>query len=220
MTQGSTRRETVAYQAVLLGACAAAAAALLILGDGSTRAAIADRKTEDLLASLSQVLPSSLHDNDLIANTKTLRDNTGSPWTVYTATKHGRPTGFAFRATGHGYAGPIELLLGLDPDGELLGVRVVSHSETPGLGDKIDLAKDDWILGFDGRSLENTTPEQWRVTKDGGDIDTLTGATITPRAVVEAVYEGLVFFGEHRDELVGPTQDHEEPAVRRRREDP
>ena len=197
----SIRKETVGYQALLLGGCAAAAAALISLGNESTRDAIAERRSEDMLESLSQVVPSSLHDNDLLAAATVLDDEDGEPITVYAATRNGQPTGFALQTRGQGYAGPIELLLGVDSEGELLGVRVIAHSETPGLGDKIEIAKDDWILGFDGRSLSNTPPEKWRVRKDGGDIDALTGATVTPRAVVKAVYRGLLFLEEHRNGL-------------------
>lgn len=195
-------KERIVYQAGLLGGYAALAAALLILGNEATRETIAERQAEDMLESLAQVLPDSLHDNDLLEDRKVVRDDEGNPVVVYTATKKGGHTGFAFATTGRGYAGDIELILGVDTDGKLLGVRVIAHAETPGLGDKIEIEKDDWILGFDGRSLENTTKAQWRVKKDGGEIDALTGATITPRAVVEAVYGGLVFFRDHRGTLI------------------
>lgn len=219
MAADPTRKGHIAYQAGLLGGYAALAAALLILGNEATRDAIAEREAEDMLESLSQVLPDAMHDNDLLEGTIALDDAHGDPVVVYSASQQGRITGFAFGATGQGYAGDIELILGVDPDGELLGVRVISHAETPGLGDKIEIEKDDWILGFDGRSLENTTTGQWRVKKDGGEIDALTGATVTPRGVVEAVYEGLVFFREHRNTLIAgepsryaKTLEHEEGA--------
>ena len=86
-----------------------------------------------------------------------------------------------------GYSGDIRLLVGVDKAGKLAGVRVLNHRETPGLGDKIELKKSDWVLSFNGRSLQDPTPENWAVTKDGGEFDTFTGATVTPRAVVESV---------------------------------
>ena len=93
-------------------------------------------------------------------------------------------------------------MMGMDKDGAVLGVRVVAHAETPGLGDKIERGKSDWILSFDGRSLSNTSSERWRVKKDGGDFDQFAGATITPRAVVHGVESGLKFFQRHKAELL------------------
>jgi electron transport complex protein RnfG len=91
-----------------------------------------------------------------------------------------------------GYNGDIRLWLAFNPTGEVLGVRVFEHQETPGLGDKIDPKIDDWILGFNGKSLANLTTRQWQVQRDGGDFDQFSGATITPRAVVAAVHQGLL----------------------------
>lgn len=194
-------RRRVGYQAGLLGGFATLAAALLILGDDATHVAIAERQAEDLLESLAQVLPASLHDNDLLKDAVIVDDANGTPVTVYRALVDHRPSGFAFRTVGYGYAGAIEILLGVDPGGHLLGVRVLAHAETPGLGDKIEVAKNDWIKGFDGLSLDDTPAGDWRVKKDGGRFDSFSGATITPRAVVGAVHEGLLFFAAHRDRL-------------------
>jgi electron transport complex protein RnfG len=93
------------------------------------------------------------------------------------------------------------VLLGVDADGRVLGARVLSHAETPGLGDKIEVARDDWILSFDGKSLGEPPRERWAVRKDGGDFDQFSGATITPRAVVSAVKSGLELFATQRDAL-------------------
>jgi electron transport complex protein RnfG len=100
-----------------------------------------------------------------------------------------------------GYAGDIELLVGVRADGRVAGVRVVEHHETPGLGDGIEADKSDWIRGFDGRSLGDPPREDWAVRRDGGDFDQFTGATITPRAVVEAVRDTLIYFEDHRDQV-------------------
>lgn len=194
-------RKRVGYQAGLLGGFATLAAALLIVGNNSTHEAIAERHAEDLLESLSQVLPDTLHDNNLLDNALIIEDADGTPITIYRAIKAQHLTGLAWRVTGQGYAGAIQLLLGVRPNGELLGVRVLAHAETPGLGDKIEVQKDDWILDFDGRSLANTPSPEWQVQKDGGRFDQFSGATITPRAVVKAVHRGLEFFATHRDTL-------------------
>jgi electron transport complex protein RnfG len=193
-------RERVGYQALLLGGFALAAAALLVIGDLATRDAIEQRRAEDLLASLTQVIPAALHDNDLLADSVTL-DTADGELTVYRALQGLDVAGVAFETVGQGYAGPIRVLLGIDAAGRVLGARVLSHTETPGLGDKIEVARDDWILSFDGKSLGEPPPERWAVQKDGGDFDQFSGATITPRAVVSAVKGGLELFAVNRDAL-------------------
>jgi electron transport complex protein RnfG len=100
-----------------------------------------------------------------------------------------------------GYNGNIYLLVAIRYSGKLAGVRVVKHRETPGLGDAIDEKRSDWISSFDNKSLQNPAPKDWKVKRDGGVFDQFTGATITPRAVVDAVYKTLQYFEKHRDEL-------------------
>ena len=97
-----------------------------------------------------------------------------------------------------GYSGDIHLLLGVDPDGRVLGLRVIRHRETPGLGDYIERRRSDWILGFDGRRLGEPEAARWAVRQDGGDFDARSGATVTPRAVVKAVRRALAGLDAHR----------------------
>jgi len=99
-----------------------------------------------------------------------------------------------------GYSGKITLLIAI-VNGELAGVRVVSHNETPGLGDYIDAAKSDWIKQFDHASLTHPDSSAWKVKKDGGRFDYMTGATITPRAVVKAVHKALRYYEQHGAEI-------------------
>ena len=113
-----------------------------------------------------------------------MKDDHGKDITVYRARKDGKVTGVAYEIYGTGYAGEIKLMLGVDAEGNMLGVRVLAHKETPGLGDKIEVKKGDWILRFTGMSLGNPPAEKWEVKKDGGQFDQFAGATITPRAVV------------------------------------
>jgi electron transport complex protein RnfG len=101
-----------------------------------------------------------------------------------------------------GYSGTIELIVGVNRDGTVAGVRALQHRETPGLGDKVDVKKSDWVLDFNGHSLGQPPEEQWTVKKDGGVFDTFTGATITPRAVTAAVKRGLLYFDAHRESLL------------------
>jgi electron transport complex protein RnfG len=195
-------RERIGYQAGLLGGAAMVAAALLVIGDVATRDAIEQRRAEDLLASLGQVVPARLHDNDLLANPLPMQRGDGSGVIVYRALRGLDVSAVAFSVTAQGYAGPIELILGIDDRGRVLGARVLSHAETPGLGDKIELSRDDWILGFDGLSLDDPPAAHWAVKKDGGDFDQFSGATVTPRAVVRAIKDGLTFFESHRNALL------------------
>lgn len=97
-----------------------------------------------------------------------------------------------------GYAGPIRLLVGIAMDGAITGVRVLEHRETPGLGDRIETTKSDWVLQFDGHSLRDPEPARWALKGDGGDFDQLTGASVTPRAIVNAVKETLTYFDANR----------------------
>lgn len=201
-------QKRTAYQAMLLGGMATLASALLVLGDLETSDDIALRQAEDLKASLRQVLPDSIHDNDLLSDVVTLpAESAGDkPLKVYRAHLNNTISAVAFEVSSIGYAGPVTSIMGVDANGQVLGVRVLAHAETPGLGDKIEIARDDWILSFNGHSMESTTATQWHVKKDGGEFDQFTGATITPRAVVKSVYEGLQRFNQHRGQLLaGPT---------------
>ena len=125
---------------------------------------------------------------------------TDSNSVVYRARLGGEPVAAVFNSIApDGYSGSIHLLVGVYVDGSLAGVRVVKHSETPGLGDGIEKRKSDWIDIFDGKSLANPGANGWRVKRDGGVFDQLTGATITPRAVVEAVHNTLLYYQRNAD---------------------
>ena len=156
-----------------------------------------------ILQQLGQIVPSGHYDNAMHEDFFRFRDEThfpqGQEVTAYRARSGGRPVAVILRfdAT-NGYNGPIRLLVGIDRSGRLAGVRVVSHRETPGLGDAIEAAKSDWILGFAGKSLADPAPPGWAVRRDGGTFDQFTGATITPRAVVEGVRRALDFFEDNR----------------------
>ncbi|MGR9116470.1 MAG: electron transport complex subunit RsxG [Gammaproteobacteria bacterium] len=207
MMELSELKQRVSYQTLLLAGFALLASALLGLADYNTRDVIKLRLEEDLQASLAEVIPDSLYDNKLLEDTvyiSSKEDDLGAEQTlVYLGRKQGKVNALSFRliASG-GYSGPINLIMGLDKDGKVLGVRVIAHAETPGLGDKIEVSKSNWILNFEGHSLQNLTIEQWAVKKDGGVFDQFSGATITPRAIVKAVYRGLKFFENHRAELL------------------
>jgi len=199
-TDFAATRERLPYQGISLGLMALAASAALVFANHATRDAIAAAEARDLQASLAQVLPAGFADNDLLADTLLVDD--GVPRTVYRARRQGAVAGAVFRSSARGYAGDVVTLMGVDRDGRLLGVRVVRHRETPGLGDKIEVTKSKWILGFDGKSLAELPADKWAVKKDGGVFDQFAGATITPRAVVKAVKGGLDFYAAHREEII------------------
>jgi len=190
----------------VLGAFCLGFGALLAFTHAMTAGDIMLRSTEDRQNSLGQVIPAALHDNSPVADVVTVTGADGRPVSVFRATRAGQVTAVAFEITGSGYAGPIRLMLGVDAGGKILGVRALQHKETPGLGDKIEPAKSDWITRFTGLSLGAPPVEAWKVKKDGGQFDQFSGATITPRGVVGAIRGGLAFFAAHRDRLVGDSK--------------
>lgn len=188
----------------VLGGFGLVAAAVL----GGTWTLTADRiraaEQQRLLRQLEEVLPVGAYDNDVANDTLQVTSAALGPGarTVYRARSNGQPVAAVISAVApDGYSGPIALLVGVAHDGRITGVRVSAHKETPGLGDKIDLTRSDWVLDFDGRSLLDPGPREWGVRKDGGIFDQFSGATITPRAVVKAVHRSLQYFAEHRETL-------------------
>lgn len=152
---------------------------------------------------LFEIIPESAHNNNLLKDTLILpasdRLATDGPVIVWVARQDEQAVGLIMPAVApDGYSGTIKLLVGIDLEGKVLGVRVIDHRETPGLGDRIETRKSDWIKGFEGRSLGNPPPPEWNVKKNGGVFDQFTGATITPRAVVKAVQKSLVYFRQNR----------------------
>ena len=195
-------RDRLSYQPLSLGFIALATSAALVVANQVTHPKIVEAEERDLQASLAEVLPAGFADNELLKDTISLTGDDGKPVTIYRARKAGSITGAVFQTVGRGYGGEMIVLIGVDAKGNLLGARVIRHKETPGLGDKIELAKSKWIRDFEGKSLESPPAEKWAVKKDGGVFDQFAGATITPRAVVKAVKEGMSFYVAHRDEIL------------------
>ncbi|SDS71495.1 electron transport complex subunit RsxG [Pseudomonas oryzae] len=186
-------RGRIEYQGLSLAAVCALVAVLLLVGDRLTHGQIAAQQLEDRLAVLRQVLPAALYDNNPLQDAFTVQDGELGAVEVYPARKDGRLVAVAFQVSNVGYGGPILQLIALDAEGRILGVRVLAHKETPGLADKIEASRSDWIKAFDGLSLANTPLARWKVKKDGGQFDQFAGATITPRAVVRSVLQALQF---------------------------
>lgn len=199
------------FTAVLLGIFAVVGTGLVAYTFDSTEERIAVNEREALLSSLHSIVPPALHDNDLPSDTITVVSKellgTDKPVTVYRARKNGNPVAAILTPIApDGYSGPIKLLVAIGYQGNIMGVRVISHRETPGLGDAIDSDKSDWVEDFRGHSLDNPGELGWHVKRDGGDFDQFTGATITPRAVVKAVYNSLQYFKTHRDQLFADSE--------------
>ncbi|PID42710.1 MAG: electron transport complex subunit RsxG [Proteobacteria bacterium] len=158
---------------------------------------------------LRDIFPNHYHDNEFLDDRVNLPDSAvlgKQSQKAFVSRKQGRINGVLIPATApQGYGGEIRLISGIDSAGTIAGVRVLAHRETPGLGDKIELRKSDWIQQFTGKSLGNPAPEGWRVIKAGGEFDQLTGATITSRAVIKAVYNTLDYFNRNRDYLLKGT---------------
>ena len=187
---------------LILGAFCLGFGIVLAASDRITVEDIAARAMEDRLNSLGQVIPDSIHDNNLVEDAITMKNERDKEITVYRATKEGKVTGLAYEIFGVGYAGQMKLMLGIDAQGKILGVRVLAHKETPGLGDKMEVKKGNWILRFDGLSLGNPPPDKWKVKKDGGQFDQFTGATITPRGIINAIRSGLELFAAHKEQMM------------------
>lgn len=188
---------------IVLTVVAALAGLILAAVESATRAPIAAQRRAEMLRALKSVLPPA--DNAPDTDTVRLvagRDRKGRDLerTFFRGRQAGVLSGVAFQVTApDGYGGNIEIMVGVDPQGVVYGVEILQHSETPGLGDKIALPA--FHQMFIGKHLDNA---DWRVKKDGGDFDQLTGATISPRAVVGAIRHGLEFFREHRQEIAAP----------------
>jgi len=171
-----------------------------------TESQIERNQRQALLNTLTDLIPTGLYDNDLIQDTIEVANvgqlGSHEPVALYRARMNGQPVAVAFKPTARdGYSGDIQLLVAIHYDGRLLGVRVLSHQETPGLGDKIELRRSNWLLAFNDKSLNQPSEDLWKVKRDGGVFDQFTGATISPRAVVKAVKLSLDFFQVNRDKL-------------------
>jgi|AZIJ01.1.fsa_nt_gi electron transport complex protein RnfG len=198
--------EMMRKNGLVLAAFALVCTALVAFTNSLTRDTIIRQEQAQLLAVLNELLPDSTHDEPLfehcvkLASPQYLGSRDALP--AFTAVKQGEIQGYAIEAIApDGYSGEIKLVVGVKADGALSGVRVLNHNETPGLGDKIELKKSDWLLDFDGKRLNGAEDTRWAVRNDGGQFDAFTGATITPRAVVGAVRKVLLLVSEQPELL-------------------
>jgi Na+-translocating ferredoxin:NAD+ oxidoreductase subunit G len=198
-------RHAVRSAAVLTVAAILAVGLVAVVHDRALPQIEASRRAEQL-RQLTAVLGDIAYDNDPLTDLLLVHDpeylGTTEPLPAHRVRRDGQPIAVLLNAVApDGYTGPLRLLVAIDAQGRLLGVRVLEHRETPGLGDFVEERRTDWIRQFDGRSLDAPPPARWQVARDGGDFDQYTGATITSRAVTHAVRDALTHFARHRAEL-------------------
>jgi Na+-translocating ferredoxin:NAD+ oxidoreductase subunit G len=194
----------------LLGVVALLGAGLLASINYWARPQVELNRTEALRAQLAELVPAQMFDQPLDTGEALIAAPALGPGMqrLYRARLNDQVTAVLVTVVAtDGYNGNIRLLMAVNGDGVILGARVLEHSETPGLGDAIEKRKSDWVLGFDGRSLQNPQAVDWAVRKDGGQFDQITAATITPRAVVGAVKRGLEYIQTNRADLFETQHD-------------
>ena len=194
----------MAVGAAILAMFAAVGTALVSMTHQVTAPLIAENERQALLRNLHTLIDPSLYDNPIAGDHISVEDPLLGPGSisVYRARKQGAPIAVVINSVApDGYGGDITMLVGIWTNGHLAGVRVVDHHETPGLGDKIEVKRSDWIRSFDNRALSNPGERGWNVKKHGGVFDQFSGATITPRAIVKAVYRTLRYYEEKGGQL-------------------
>lgn len=190
-----------------LAAFAALAAAVIGGADRLTRARIAANESAALRATLADLVPADQYDNALESDRLALPvDGPDRPLQpVYRARRAGQPVAVIYTTDApDGYAGPIRLLVAVDPAGRLLATRAIDHSETPGIGDFVDRRDGGWLDQFAGRSLAGPDAARWQLASDDGDFDAVAGATVTSRAVVGGLRRTLAFHGRQGDDAWTP----------------
>lgn len=211
-----TEFQHIITSAILLGLFALVGVSVIAGLQVTTKDRIAANREATRLRSMNAVVGSERYDNEILNDQLIVQDEMfhtgGKPVTIFRARKNGRPVAAIFDTVApRGYSGPIYLLIGVNLDGTLSGVRVLAHTETPGLGDAIDDKHSDWILGFEGKSLLNPGREKWGVKRDGGAFDQFTGATISPRLVVKSIRDTLDYYASHQTDIF-PSLQAEQPS--------
>lgn len=202
-------RKAIEKNARILALFAIACTATVGLVNELTKGKIARQEQAQLLKTLHDIIDPEIINNDLYQSCLLVTDEllgNNEPHTVYLAKHDEKPVAAAITTTApDGYSGNIELIVALNYDGKVSGVRTLKHQETPGLGDKVEIKKSDWITSFTDKLVTADNQHQWAVSKDGGMFDQFTGATITPRAVVKAVKNTALYFQQHKAELFSRT---------------
>jgi electron transport complex protein RnfG len=206
---GNQLEKSMGLNGKVLGLFALVTALLLAGTHLATKDKIADSQRRAAQKALLEIIPEERHDNDILTDTLSIPQHY---WSTLGLKKGGelhlaRNNGEVFAlivpaVAPDGYSGAIEMIVGINMDGKIAGVRILNHNETPGLGDKVELKKSSWVLNFNGKSIGSPPAARWKVKKDKGDFDQFTGATITPRAVVTQVARTLQYFSEDKERIL------------------
>ena len=201
--------QSMGKNSLLLAVFALITAVILASTDRLTEDRIAESERLAAQKALFEIIPVERHNNDLLMDIQPIPEKYWSTLglesggDIHIARLDEEPVAAIIPSiTPEGYSGDIAMIVGVNFDGSIAGVRVVEHRETPGLGDKVDLRKSDWILSFNGKSLSNPKPDAWNVKKEKGDFDQFTGATITPRAVIHQIAKTLEYFSQDKERLL------------------
>ena len=217
--------KSMGFNSIALALFALVTSLILATTNELTYERIEQSEREAAQRALLEIIPLERHDNDMLMDVQPVPEQYWATLglkkggNIHIARDQGQPVAAIIPAvTPDGYSGAISMIIGINFNGSIAGVRVVEHRETPGLGDKMDLKKSDWILSFNGKSLVNPQASGWKVKKEGGDYDQFTGATITPRAVVSQVLKTLQYFEDDRERLlqiaaVNAARENEQAAL-------
>lgn len=204
--QGNSHR---GKQLLMLTVVIAVCLAILGIAAQLTANRIARNERAWFEAQINALVPAELHDNDLLTDRIEVSApealGTRNPVSIYRGRRNGKPAAAIINSVApDGYGGPIELLVAVSYDGTILGVRVVAHHETPGMGDAFAQPGSNWLAAFAGRSLNNPEMRGWNVRRDGGQFEQFTSATISPRAIIQAVQRTLDYHDQHRSSIYQP----------------
>ena len=201
--------KSIGFNSVILAIFALVTGLILATTNDLTKDRIAESERRAAQRALLEIIPVERHNNDLLMDVQPVPQQYWNMLgltkggSIHIARDNGQPVAAIIPAISKdGYSGDISMIVGINFDGTVAGVRVVEHRETPGLGDKVELKKSDWILSFNGKSLTNPDSDGWTVKKEGGQFDQFTGATITPRAVVYQILKTLQYFNDDRERLL------------------
>lgn len=198
--------QSIIKTGLTLAVIAAICTALVALTFQATRERIAANEKALLEQSLQPALAGTFYDSGVSESRLVLPPPHSLPGNdpaiIYRVFAEGEPVAALFAVTARdGFSGPIHILVGIGVDGTITGVRILQHRETPGLGDKIESARSDWVFQFDGRSMGDPVVTRWAIEVDGGEFDQLTGASVTPRAIIKAIRDTLIYFETHQDAI-------------------
>ncbi|GBL03463.1 electron transport complex subunit RsxG [Glaciecola sp. KUL10] len=199
-------KDYITKNGAILGGFALVTTGLIALTNFFTAPKIAEAQERQLLSVLNQLVPPQMHNNDMHLDCLLVEDpvllGTPTQKRVFRARQGAQSVALILETTTpNGYSGDIKMVVAVSVDGYSMGARVLDHKETPGLGDKIDLRVSDWILSFNNIDYSEENEQRWEVKKDGGKFDQFTGATITPRAVVEGVKNAVIYAQQNKDFL-------------------